>query len=249
MLVHALLLMAMVCFFAQQAAKNPANNGQNTSFLVGWKKQIMLVTAVTFGTLFGYLFFVDNETRQQIKHNRIIPKSVGLLFIVTAIVLPVLDLTILAENAEKWYSTGWDGVIRPAGQTPFLGYETESQYFFHKAIEDFFTSMAIAVYALRFRWSDTRWYTKVRKAAGYLFFYAFILSVGDMHYFDIPEILPRLIFAAAAYFLVKDYNKTTKVEDKKTVAKVNMAVVQKPEKQSAPQIQEEPVSDESKRKF
>lgn len=119
MLVHALLLMAMVCFFAQQAAKNPANNGQNTSFLVGWKKQIMLVTAVTFGTLFGYLFFVDNETRQQIKHNRIIPRSVGLLFIVTAIVLPVLDLTILAENAEKWYSTGWDGVIRPAGQTPF----------------------------------------------------------------------------------------------------------------------------------
>lgn len=214
--VHTLVYLWLVFFAAKLGARNPKILNEANLYLVNWKRQIILLVAVIFGTMFGYLLMIDSKTKKEISDNRIIPKAFSIVFLVISVLLPIIDFIALPNYMDKYYHINDDGIIRPAHQMLILGYETPSQFLIHKAVKDFFSGIVISVYAYKFRLSDCKWYVKIRKVLGYILLYSLVLSITDVHYFDMPELLPRVILGILCYFLIKDYKVKNKEHNERT---------------------------------
>lgn len=215
--VHTFIYFWLVFYAVKLASRNPKLLNQDNLNIISWKRQIVLIIAVIFGTMFGYLFMIDSKTKKEISDNRIIPKAFSIVFLVISILLPIIDFIALPNYMDRYYHINDDGIIRPAHQMLILGYETPSQFLIHKAIKDFFSGIVISVYAYNFMPSDSKWYVKIRKVLGYILLYSLVLSITDVHYFDKYELLPRLILGIVCYFLIKDY----KVGNKENNVRVN----------------------------
>ena len=201
--IHLFLYVFLIYKFREFASRNPKVIEPNNTATIGWKKQTFLILSILLGTMFGYLLFVDSKTKEEIKSNRLIPKTISIIFVLSCIPLLAINLTTLFSNVNGALPYHVDP--RAFLQTPIIGYETATQYYIHKTFNDFFTSIIIAVYAYNFKWSDTKWYTKIRKGVGYCLLYALVLSITDIHYFELPELLPYIAIGLLSYLLTKNY--------------------------------------------
>ena len=84
---------------------------------------------------------------------------------------------------------------------------------FHSMTVSFFVCTGFAILFLRKKVNSnaaktgrTIWY-RIRRFLGYLFLIMFMYSLPGLRYFDIYELLPRVLFLALAYFLLKSYSK------------------------------------------
>ena len=201
--IHIFLYVFLIYKFREFASRNPKVIEPNNTTTIGWKKQSFLILSILLGTIFGYLLFVDSKTKEEIKSNRLIPKTISIIFVLSCIPLLAINFTTLFSNVNGALPYHVDP--RAFLQTPIIGYETATQYYIHKTFNDFFTSIIIAVYAYNFKWSDTKWYTKIRKGVGYCLLYALVLSITDIHYFELPELLPYIAIGLLSYLLTKNY--------------------------------------------
>ena len=210
--IHLFLYVFLIYKFREFASRNPKVIEPNNTATVGWKKQTILILSILLGTMFGYLFFIDSKTKEEIKSNRIIPKTISVIFILSCISLLAINITTLCGNVDETlpYYVGPRAFL----QTPIIGYETATQYYIHKTFNDFFTCIIFAVYAYNFKWSDTKWYTKIRKGIGYVLLYALVLSITDIHYFEIPELLPYVIIGILSILLTKNYKIKKNIDNK-----------------------------------
>ena len=210
--IHLFLYVFLIYKFREFASRNPKVIEPNNTATVGWKKQTILILSILLGTMFGYLFFIDSKTKEEIKSNRIIPKTISVIFILSCISLLAINITTLCGNVDETlpYYVGPRAFL----QTPIIGYETATQYYIHKTFNDFFTCIIFAVYAYNFKWSDTKWYTKIRKGIGYVLLYALVLSITDIHFFEIPELLPYVIIGILSFLLTKNYKIKKNIDNK-----------------------------------
>ena len=210
--IHLFLYVFLIYKFREFASRNPKVIEPNNTATVGWKKQTILILSILLGTMFGYLFFIDSKTKEEIKSNRIIPKTISVIFILSCISLLAINITTLCGDVDETlpYYVGPRAFL----QTPIIGYETATQYYIHKTFNDFFTCIIFAVYAYNFKWSDTKWYTKIRKGIGYVLLYALVLSITDIHYFEIPELLPYVIIGILSFLLTKNYKIKKNIDNK-----------------------------------
>lgn len=243
LLIHTLIYLWLVFFVAKLGARNPKIIEEKNLNIIGWKRQTILLVAVIFGTMFGYLLMIDDKTKKEISDNRIIPKAVATVFLFFSILMPIIDIFVLPNYIDRFYHINEDGIIRPVGQILILGYETPTQFIIHKAFKDFFSALIISVYAYNYRPSDNKWYVKIRKAFGYFLLFSIPLVITDIHYFDMPELLPRLIFCLLCYFLIKDYkvgNKENNVRVNTNEIKISESVI---EEESFPKTSNKDVVD------
>ncbi len=210
--IHLFLYVFLIYKFREFASRNPKVIEPNNTATVGWKKQTILILSILLGTMFGYLFFIDSKTKEEIKSNRIIPKTISVIFILSCISLLAINITTLCGNVDETLPYYVDP--RAFLQTPIIGYETATQYYIHKTFNDFFTCIIFAVYAYNFKWSDTKWYTKIRKGIGYVLLYALVLSITDIHFFEIPELLPYVIIGILSILLTKNYKIKKNIDNK-----------------------------------
>ncbi len=81
---------------------------------------------------------------------------------------------------------------------------------FQSGIAGFFVFMGLSILLLKKQQNSNNglsWWYKTRRILGYIFLILFLFSIPGIQYFDIYEILPRvLILITAAYFLLKSYN-------------------------------------------
>lgn len=82
---------------------------------------------------------------------------------------------------------------------------------FHSMTVSLFVCIGFAILCLRKKVNSsaekkTIWY-RIRRFLGYLFLIIFMYSLPGLRYFDIYELLPRVLFLALAYFLLKSYSK------------------------------------------
>ena len=210
--IHISCYVFLIYKFREFASRNPKVIDPNNTATVGWKKQTILILSILLGTMFGYLFFIDSKTKEEIKSNRIIPKTISVIFILSCISLLAINITTLCGDVDETlpYYVGPRAFL----QTPIIGYETATQYYIHKTFNDFFTCIIFAVYAYNFKWSDTKWYTKIRKGIGYVLLYALVLSITDIHYFEIPELLPYVIIGILSFLLTKNYKIKKNIDNK-----------------------------------
>lgn len=202
--IHSFLYILLIYKFREFASRNPKITELNNTATIGWKKQTFLILSILLGTMFGYLLFVDSKTKEEIKSNRIIPKTISIVLALSCITLLIINLTRLSSNINGTLPYHVDPIAFL--KTPIIGYETATQYYIHKTFNDFFTCIIFAVYAYYFKWSDTKWYTKIRKGIGYVLLYMLILSITDIHYFALPELLPYIIIGILSFLLTKNYN-------------------------------------------
>ena len=204
---HFLFYLLLIFLFKKFASRDPKVIEQNSEYKVSIGRQALLIICVLFGTMFGYLFLIDKKTKEEIKVNRIIPKTITIIFLILCIIQPIIDISKIINSSSDVLPYNID----PSAflKKPILGYETTIQYWIHEAVNDFFTNIALAVYAYNFRWSDTKWYTKIRKGIGYFLLYSLILSITDIHYFELPELLPFLVMGIFSFLLIKNYKKDT----------------------------------------
>ena len=210
--IHLFLYVFLIYKFREFASRNPKVIEPNNTATVGWKKQTILILCILLGTMFGYLFLIDNQTKEEIKSNRIIPKTISIVFLLSCVTLLAINLTTLFGNINEALPYHVDP--RAFLQTPIIGYETATQYYIHKTFNDFFTCIIFAVYAYNFKWSDTKWYTKIRKGIGYVLLYALVLSITDIHFFVIPELLPYVIIGILSFLLTKNYKIKKNIDNK-----------------------------------
>ena len=81
--IHLFLYVFLIYKFREFASRNPKVIEPNNTATVGWKKQTILILSILLGTMFGYLFFIDSKTKEEIKSNRIIPKTISVIFILS----------------------------------------------------------------------------------------------------------------------------------------------------------------------
>jgi hypothetical protein len=55
LLIHTLIYLWLVFFVAKLGARNPKIIEEKNLNIIGWKRQTILLVAVIFGTMFGYL--------------------------------------------------------------------------------------------------------------------------------------------------------------------------------------------------
>ncbi len=80
---------------------------------------------------------------------------------------------------------------------------------FQSGIIGFFTCVGLSILLLKRQKGcniKTSWWHKTRKVLGYIFAIIFMFSIPGVQYFDIYEILPRVLILITAYFLLKSYN-------------------------------------------
>lgn len=80
---------------------------------------------------------------------------------------------------------------------------------FQSGIIGFFTCVGLSILLLKRQKGcniKTSWWHKTRKVLGYIFAIIFMFSIPRLQYFDIYEILPRVLILITAYFLLKSYN-------------------------------------------
>lgn len=80
---------------------------------------------------------------------------------------------------------------------------------FQSGIIGFFTCVGLSILLLKRQKGcniKTSWWHKTRKVLGYIFAIIFMFSIPGLQYFDIYEILPRVLILITAYFLLKSYN-------------------------------------------
>ena len=79
---------------------------------------------------------------------------------------------------------------------------------FQSGIVGFFTCVGLSILLLKRQKGcnkKTSWWHKARKVLGYIFVIIFMFSIPGLQYFDIYEILPRVLILITAYFLLKSY--------------------------------------------
>ena len=210
---HSFVYFLLIGLFSTFASRDAKVGIVDNTLKVGWKKQFVYIFYVIFGTCLGYLLVVDEQTKKEISYNRIIPKAISTIFVLLCIFLPVAELLWINDNIHDAlkYRVGLNEIDIALLKTPVIGYETTTQFYIHQAFNHFFTNIIIAVYAYKFQWSNTKWYTKVRKGIGYFLLYALGLSITDIHYFEWPELLPYIVMGILSYLLIKTYNTKTPI--------------------------------------
>ena len=98
--VHTFIYFWLVFYAVKLASRNPKLLNQDNLNIISWKRQIILIVAVIFGTMFGYLFMIDSKTKKEISDNRIIPKAFSIVFLVISILLPIIDFFVLQKQRE-----------------------------------------------------------------------------------------------------------------------------------------------------
>ena len=210
---HSFVYFLLIGLFSTFASRDAKIGIVDNTLKVGWKKQFVYIFYVIFGTCLGYLLVIDEQTKKEISYNRIIPKAISTIFVLLCIFLPVAELLWINDNIHDAlkYRGGLNEMDMALLKTPVIGYETTNQFYIHQAFNHFFTNIIIAVYAYKFQWSNTKWYTKVRKGIGYFLLYALGLSITDIHYFEWPELLPYIVMGILSYLLIKTYNTKTPI--------------------------------------
>ena len=210
---HSFVYFLLIGLFSTFASRDAKVGIVDNTLKVGWKKQFVYIFYVIFGTCLGYLLVIDEQTKKEISYNRIIPKAISTIFVLLCIFLPVAELLWINDNIHDAlkYRVGLNEMDMALLKTPVIGYETTPQFYIHQAFNHFFTNIIIAVYAYKFQWSNTKWYTKVRKGIGYFLLYALGLSITDIHYFEWPELLPYIVMGILSYLLIKTYNTKTPI--------------------------------------
>ena len=80
---------------------------------------------------------------------------------------------------------------------------------FQSGIAGFFVFMGLSILLLKKQQNSNNglsWWYKTRRILGYIFLILFLFSIPGIQYFDIYEILPRVLILITAYFLLKYYN-------------------------------------------
>lgn len=80
---------------------------------------------------------------------------------------------------------------------------------FQSGIAGFFVFMGLSILLLKKQQNSNNglsWWYKTRRILGYIFLILFLFSIPGIQYFDIYEILPRVLILITAYFLLKSYN-------------------------------------------
>ena len=80
---------------------------------------------------------------------------------------------------------------------------------FQSGIAGFFVFMGLSILLLKKQQNSNNglsWWYKTRRILGYIFLILFLFSIPGIQYFDIYEILPRILILITAYFLLKSYN-------------------------------------------
>ena len=80
---------------------------------------------------------------------------------------------------------------------------------FQSGIAGFFVFMGLSILLLKIQQNSNNglsWWYKTRRILGYIFLILFLFSIPGIQYFDIYEILPRVLILITAYFLLKSYN-------------------------------------------
>lgn len=80
---------------------------------------------------------------------------------------------------------------------------------FQSGIAGFFVFMRLSILLLKKQQNSNNglsWWYKTRRILGYIFLILFLFSIPGIQYFDIYEILPRVLILITAYFLLKSYN-------------------------------------------
>ena len=80
---------------------------------------------------------------------------------------------------------------------------------FQSGIAGFFVFMGLSILLSKKQQNSNNglsWWYKTRRILGYIFLILFLFSIPGIQYFDIYEILPRVLILITAYFLLKSYN-------------------------------------------
>ena len=80
---------------------------------------------------------------------------------------------------------------------------------FQSGIAGFFVFMGLSILLLKKQQNSNNglsWWYKTRRILGYIFLILFLFSIPGIQYFDIYEIIPRVLILITAYFLLKSYN-------------------------------------------
>lgn len=80
---------------------------------------------------------------------------------------------------------------------------------FQSGIVSSFVCVGLSILLLKRRKdcnTKTSWWHKTRRALGYIFIIIFMFSIPGLHYFNIYEILPRILILIIAYFFLRAYN-------------------------------------------
>ena len=80
---------------------------------------------------------------------------------------------------------------------------------FQSGIVSSFVCMGLSILLLKKQQNSNNglsWWYKTRRILGYIFLILFLFSIPGIQYFDIYEILPRVLILITAYFLLKSYN-------------------------------------------
>lgn len=80
-----------------------------------------------------------------------------------------------------------DGIVRKASKHIVWGYAVGSQKLALDFFIGIFSSLAFTLYFLNFKWSPTKWWTKIFKFIGYIIVWSFYVNSTDFHYFDTSE--------------------------------------------------------------
>ena len=91
---------------------------------------------------------------------------------------------------------------------------------FQSGIAGFFVFMGLSILLLKKQQNSNNglsWWYKTRRILGYIFLILFLFSIPGIQYFDIYEILPRVLILITAYFLLKSYNTKQSSNTKETM--------------------------------
>lgn len=197
----------LLCLMHTLAIRNPqtdqiSNEEGNKISII---KQFLYIVTIISCTIFGYLFFINEETKRDIKYNKLIKKSIGVFCLISCIVIVLTDIFTL-PNYPNFYRIEWDGIVRHSYQHLVWGYLSPTQFFISRAVTDFFIWLSLAIYAFCFKPSQTKWYTKFRKVIGVTLCIALYQRFWEFHYFDSYEFIPHLVLGGLSFICLKDYN-------------------------------------------
>ncbi len=199
---------------AYLGSRNPSKNLKVYPQLNFWGQ-----AALIFAVMFGGLLFVDKKTKDLIKQNRIVAKALACFMVLSNISVSIWQMynnIHLLENGNleelKILIRYRIGVLFGTGENVF-------DYYIHRPLWFTITTIGYAIYIFNFKRSDSRWFTKLRKAIGLLFLPAVIFMTSYfIEGWNFYDILFKLLNILILYLLLATYTwKKKKINDKTTI--------------------------------
>ena len=199
---------------AYLGSRNPSKNLKVYPQLNFWGQ-----AALIFAVMFGGLLFVDKKTKDLIKQNRIVAKALACFMVLSNISVSIWQMynnIHLLENGNleelKILIRYRIGVLFGTGENVF-------DYYIHRPLWFTITTIGYAIYIFNFKRSDSKWFTKLRKAIGLLFLPAVIFMTSYfIEGWNFYDILFKLLNILILYLLLATYTwKKKKINDKTTI--------------------------------